>query len=69
MSKQKHIIEVAPTRWDLPHEQMEFHNYTCPQCNGSGGFRDEQDGYMACSRCDGTGRLMAEVTIRWRPDL
>lgn len=68
MSEQRYIIEVEPPRWTTETEKKEFHNFTCPNCNGGGGFVDELDKYTSCGRCDGTGKIMAEVIIKWRPD-
>lgn len=69
MSNQKHIIEVEPPLFRQRLERKEFHGYVCPSCNGGGGFYDEQDHHTACHRCEGTGRLMAIVTIEWSADL
>ena len=72
MSTQKHIIEVTPPKYEQVHERMEFRNYTCPVCNGRGGFTEEvgHDQYQTktCDYCEGTGKVMAEVTIKWRVD-
>lgn len=72
MSTQKHIIEVTPPKYEQVHERMEFRNYTCPVCNGRGGFTEEvgHDHYQTktCDYCEGTGKVKAEVTIKWRAD-
>lgn len=72
MSIQKHIIEVTPPKYEQVHERMEFRNYRCPVCNGEGASI-EPDGHnhtkrIPCNYCDGTGKVRAEVTIKWRAD-
>ncbi len=44
----------------------------CPYCNGRGGFsRDTASGTEShrCPDCEGTGEVVAMVTIDWRPNL
>lgn len=71
MSTQKHIIEIAPLEYRTEHERITFRNFTCPLCNGRGGYtvyegRDRN--VEPCDLCDGTGKLRAEVLIHWKPD-
>lgn len=72
MSTPKYIIEVTPPKYEQVRETMEFRNYTCPACNGRGGFTEEvgHDQYQTktCNYCEGTGKVKAEVTIKWRAD-
>ncbi len=44
----------------------------CPYCNGRGGFsRDTAAGPVTdcCPDCEGTGEVVAMVTIDWKPNL
>lgn len=72
MSKQQHIINVTPPDYQRIREKMTFRNYVCPVCNGQGSF-SEQTGHNEwktelCDYCDGTGKVKADVEIKWRPD-
>ena len=73
MSIQKHRIEIAPVSYKRNQEQMIFENYECPVCHGNGGYREEtrHDNYKwnECDYCEGAGKIKAEVTIKWRPNL
>lgn len=72
MSTQKHVIEIIPPEYEQVRETMEFRNYVCPVCHGQGGFTEEtgHNEYRTktCDYCDGTGKVKAEVTIKWRAD-
>ncbi len=72
MSKQQHIITVSPPAYQQVHEQMAFSNYVCPVCHGKGSFTEqtgrEEWKTTICDYCDGTGKVKAEVDIRWKPD-
>ena len=72
MSTQKHIIEIGPPKYQEINERMTFRNFTCPVCGGQGGFSERvgHDAYRAtaCDYCDGTGRVKAEVLIKWGAD-
>ena len=72
MSEQKHIIEIIPPKYEQVHEHFEFRNYLCPVCHGQGGFREQtgHDSYRntTCDYCDGTGRVKANIQIKWEAD-
>lgn len=73
MSKQKHIIEVTPPEYQQIRENYVFQNYKCPVCNGRGHFSPHQVGYdkwvkTLCDYCEATGKVKANVEIKWCPD-
>ena len=72
MSECKHIIEITPPKYQEISERKIFRGYKCPVCGGRGGFSEQvgHDEYKTttCDYCDGTGRVKAEVEIRWRAD-
>lgn len=72
MSSQKGIIEVFPPNISISQESYNLCNFECPTCRGKG-YHEEQinrEEYkqIACSRCDGTGRMKAEIVVAWEPD-
>lgn len=73
MSTPKHVLEVTPPEHQQIRETYKFYNYKCPVCNGQGHFMSEQVGYdefvsPECDYCEGTGKVKAEVEIKWSPD-
>lgn len=72
MSVQEHVVRICPPEHEVPEERYHFGNYTCPSCNGRGCFTEEtgRDEFksVACRRCGGTGKVRAEVSVRWLPD-
>ena len=72
MSVQKYIIEIEPPKYQEVSERKTCRNFICPVCNGRGGFTEQigKDDYKTttCDYCDGTGRVKAEVTIKWGAD-
>ena len=73
MSKHKNIIEVIPPQFETVRELITLNGYTCPVCNGQGGFTEQtgRDVYNTeqCDYCQGAGRVKAEVLISWKPDI
>ena len=77
MSRQQHTILLEPGK--AQQEHFVFYGFSCPNCNGSGGFSysgytakfkenfDAPD-WKACDVCAGTGRLKANVAVEWVPD-
>jgi hypothetical protein len=73
MSERKHTIEISPPACFDHNGQTERYSesgFKCPRCNGRGHFMPvevEKDRYeeVKCSSCLGTGRLRADVLIRW----
>lgn len=70
MSTQKHIIEVIPPKYEASVERMTFRGYRCPACGGLGRHSAiaDSEAPSTCTFCDGTGKVLAAVTIRWAPD-
>jgi excinuclease UvrABC ATPase subunit len=72
MSKQQGIIKIEPPATGSRAETFVFSGYTCPVCNGRGGWRDDvghdDDKYTECDNCDGTGKVMATITCSWSPN-
>lgn len=78
MSKLISNIEVIPEplNWDNTPEVIQIVD-NCPSCKGVGNFKIAK-GYHGsetgefliadCKRCNGSGRLKADVIIRWSPD-
>ena len=72
MSTSKHIIEITPPKYQEISERKIFSGYECPVCGGRGGFSEQvgHDEYKTttCDYCDGTGRVKAELVIKWGAD-
>jgi hypothetical protein len=71
MSTQKQTIEIAPPEWDGMEETYHVYNHNCPSCNGRGShiiYEGKESTNKACQRCDGTGKLRAQIKILWSPD-
>lgn len=73
MSRERKSIELeAPDVQGFEVERMESHRHTCNYCNGFGyaigsNDRNERD-YVKCPVCHGTGKMMAEIAITWKPE-
>lgn len=71
MSRVKHSIALCPWNFDTPNaEHLQQGGFRCPTCSGNGAISDyfDEDRFKPCKRCNGTGHLMAEITIKWKPD-
>jgi len=72
MSKQHHTVDIVPPEYGDETEKMMFSNYTCPVCHGSKQFLDQtgRDEFKktTCPYCDGTGKVKAEIIVKWSPD-
>ncbi len=70
MSNRKQIITIEPES-RIRKEAFATSPMTCPYCRGYGGFtHDTPDGpkLHECPDCDGTGEVIAFVTIDWKPN-
>lgn len=78
MSDRKYTLFIEPKLMASKDEaeHFKFKEMDCPSCNGNGyhsfwigyhGSAKEKDS-EPCQRCAGTGKLMADVVIRWKPD-
>lgn len=71
MSVQKSILIIEPPLHQEVREVKHFKDYTCPVCNGQGGFPEQTgpDQYKTnpCDYCCGAGKVNAEVTVNWKP--
>ncbi len=71
MSKRKTIIEIEPDG-RIHKEAFATSPMVCPYCNGRGGFaHDTPRGqvFAHCPDCEGTGEVVAMVTIDWKPNI
>lgn len=68
MSEQKVTLLLEPIA-AVTLEAWETPPVTCPQCRGAGyhmpGLLKRER--TVCAACGGSGRVKAEVTIRWKP--
>lgn len=72
MSEQKCIVDVFPKKINTSQESFQVHNFECPSCFGRG-YHEERTPHgewkrIACSRCDGAGRLKGTISVCWEPD-
>ena len=71
MSMIKNTVSIYPPLCDTTNtEHLRKSSFQCPTCAGEGVLRDpfECDNDKRCKRCNGTGSLVAEITIKWKPD-
>lgn len=78
MSEKVKVLKLKPPLAGLRNdgETFKYAGFQCPSCNGRGYFVQEK-GYhgsacdevetQGCFRCNGSGRLCADVVIRWSP--
>jgi hypothetical protein len=75
MSQQQQILLIMPTAL-ASLEKFTYRGYECNHCAGRGYY--DHSGWMekfkqnpddpdwtSCKICNGTGRLIAEVTVKW----
>ncbi len=70
MSKRKEMIILEPDG-RIRKEAFCTHPMTCPYCGGKGWFysgRCEPE-TIACPDCEGSGEVIALVTIDWKPNI
>lgn len=75
MSGTKNIVFVEPKTFEPKDAELfKFTGIDCPSCDN--GYIKMFEDYLQtspsetekCQRCNGTGKLMADVVIRWKPD-
>lgn len=70
MSRKRTIIEVEPGE-RIHSEAFATAPMVCPYCNGRGSFAVDRAGgaaFESCPDCEGTGEVIALVTIDWKPN-
>lgn len=70
MSKKREMIILEP-EGRVRKEGFCSRPMTCPYCNGRGGFIHDIPGgthEIECPDCEGTGEVVALVTIDWKPN-
>lgn len=69
MSKEREIIVLEP-RSRKGKEEFRSRAVSCPYCGGKGWFYsgEREPETMACPDCEGSGELMAVITIDWKPN-
>ncbi len=71
MSRQRNIINIEPSAYSK-EESFITGPSTCPKCFGRGEFLPDEIGpgeykRNPCGYCEGTGKLIAHITITWTP--
>ena len=66
MSSKHRMIWLTPPVYGSKEERIESRGYTCEYCHGQGGFLKDSEGKI-CPVCEGSGKMDAEVTIKWKP--
>ena len=75
MSDRKYTLFIEPKLFEPKDaEHFKFTGMDCPSCDN--GYIKVFEDYLQlapaetekCQRCAGTGKLMADVVIRWKPD-
>lgn len=73
MSQKKDIIVLEPGK-RISQEILQTNPMICPYCGGRGFFTTDSlrspdaDQIINCPDCDGTGKVVATVTIDWKPN-
>lgn len=71
MSKKRTVIELEP-EGRIHKEAFMTAPMVCPYCNGRGFFMEPLlpgvDVKKDCPDCEGTGEVVALVTIDWKPN-
>ncbi len=71
MSKKQTVIVIEPDG-RIHKETYMTSPMECPYCNGRGGFSYDTTGgpdFAICPDCEGTGEVVAMVTIDWKPNI
>jgi len=71
MSNTSQSIMISPPDFNYMDEKFTVMNVQCPSCNGRGYQFTTEHGErntIACERCDSTGKLKADIEIKWKPD-
>lgn len=69
MSKKIEAIILEPDG-RIRKEEFSSHPMSCPYCGGKGWFHSGQrePETIPCPDCEGTGEVVALVTIDWKPN-
>lgn len=69
MSKRRETIDLEPESLSQ-HEGFCSRPMTCPCCGGRGYHHTLQKDpeTLECETCEGTGEVVAMVTIEWKPN-
>lgn len=72
MSSHHRMIFLTPPVYGDKEERIESRGYECGYCHGRGGFTGDRTGpreneWKICPVCGGSGKMDAEVTIKWKP--
>ena len=68
MSKVHQILALYAPETECREERHFVRGLRCGYCHGEGGFWSDADGeavIAACPLCKGSGKMDAEVTVRW----
>lgn len=72
MSTKRTMITIEPNGRIHKEVFMSAPNI-CPYCSGRGGFCHDVAGggqeFKPCPDCEGTGEVVAMVTIDWKPNI
>lgn len=74
MSRMKTVLELTPPDFAIREEHLLSAPMTCGYCHGqgffAGYFSPYEDGHrIECPMCEGSGRVEAEVRIKWKPSI
>lgn len=70
MSKIHQTLIIEPSNYSNA-EEYTFTGFTCPHCQGRKGWWHQgahDDEWVACTKCENTGKLKAEVKINWKAE-
>lgn len=71
MTSVKTMLELRSPKLKRKEETTTVEGLKCNYCEGNGWFwgTDElgEDTKVPCPMCQGSGKLNAEITIRWKP--
>lgn len=67
------MIFIEPPLYGGHEEHIESRGHTCRYCYGAGGFSGDRSSpndseWKICPVCEGSGKMDAEVTIKWKPN-
>lgn len=65
-AKETTVVLKPPKR--IKKEGFISRGHVCGCCHGKGYFYADQNGTTTCPGCQGTGELMAVVTVEWKPN-
>lgn len=72
MSCKRQMVWLTPPLYERTEERMESRGHECGYCHGHGGFAGDPrmgDAWKECPVCKGCGKMDAEVTIKWKPNV